>query len=459
MRKPITKRTKNLILFLSIIVLSSLVSLVTASTIFMVKDKIYNGIMVGEIDVGGMSVADAQDKIHNYFIQTSTKSPVVLQYQEQYWNISAQEIDLKVDAVKLATEAYQVGRTGNIINQLKDRYLAVNYGIKLPFEIQCDQNKLFLILSNIAKTIDQDARNALLTYDGINVAITPEIIGRKLDVGKSFANVMEELNAGIPVSLPLSVAEISPNTVSADLRDIDGIISIYTTEFDPANSNRVQNITLAAISMDHTLVRAGEVFSFNDRVGLRLAKNGYKEAPVFIDGKLVPDFGGGVCQVSSTLYNAVLLANLVIDERTSHFRPPGYVPVGQDATVADNLLDFKFKNSLSNNIYLTVSVFKDRVTVYVFGKRSTDLSDVRIVTTNKKIIEPNTIIKQDPTLELGKEVVEIEGQKGFEVSTYRIIVVNNQEIKREFISSDDFKPEDRVVRVGTKIMTKQRTNK
>jgi len=448
------KRTTNLIAFFVIILLFSSVGLVSTNFALMVTDKIYHGVVVGNIPIGGLSIQEAEEKITAaYNKNIIDKPPIVLIYQNQTWIISPQDIDLFLDVSSTATQAYNVGRTGTIIERLQDRYRSINQGKSIPFSWKYNQDKLAALLINLSRNIDNEPQNAKLILDGADVRLKSETIGHKLNIAETIAGIQTKLQSHIPFKMELIVDEIMPTILSQDLKEIDSILSIYTTEFDPNNKNRVQNITLAAKSINGILVRSDETISFNKLVGPRIEEYGYKEAPVFIDGKLIPDWGGGVCQVSSTLYNAVLLADMGIEERTPHFRPPTYVPVGLDATVADNLLDFKFKNTSSNNIYVSTEMSDSQITVSVFGKRDSNRPEIKIITTNKKVLEPNTIIKQDSKLELGKQIIEVEGQKGFQVTTYRTKTINGKEISREFLAYDEFKPEDRLVRVGTKVTT------
>lgn len=444
------KRSANIIFFLGIILLFSLVSFIAANTAFMISDEIYSGISIGDIMVGGLTRDKALATVNGAFAERTKKPPIVLKYQNQAWTVPAQDIGLSIDAENLVRQAYNIGREGNIMRQMRERYIAINHGYPLPLKMVYQEEKLSDLLSNIAQMINREPHEAALLQQGSGVRIIPETVGRKVDIEATMDKIKTQLNARMPVSIDIVVNEQVPAIKSKDFSNIDGVIASYTTLFDAGNSNRTQNISLAARSIDRVLVRPSEIVSFNKLVGLRLAEYGYKEAPVFIDGKLVPDWGGGVCQVSSTLYNAVLLADLEIEERSSHFRPPGYVPIGQDATVADNLIDFKFKNTLPGNIYISTEVLEGKMTVYVFGKRSPNRPDIQIVATDKQIIEPNTIVKQDAKLELGKEVVESEGQKGFIITTYRIKSINGREIGREYLATDEFAPEDRVVRVGSK---------
>ncbi|MEN6566198.1 MAG: VanW family protein [Veillonellales bacterium] len=457
MKIATVKSPNHLFMFLGIIILFSSVSVLAVNSAFLFTDEIYRGVSIGDISVGGLSVEQAEQKIAAAFTERTKAPPIVLEYQEQAWTVTAQNIELTLDAADLAQQAYQVGRKGSFFNQIQERYVAINHGITIPLMIHYNQETLLTIIKDIAQSINREPHNAVLVQRGTTIHVIPEVIGLKIDVDTAAAEIAENLNHHFPFKLALVVQEEQPSVVASDFADIDGLIALYTTQFNSSNKNRTQNIRLAAKSINNILVHSDEVVSFNNLVGLRLEKFGYQEAPVFIDGKLVPDWGGGVCQVSSTLYNAVLLADLGIVERTSHYSPPGYVPLGQDATVADNLLDFKFKNTTSHNIYISSEVSGNQLIVYIFGKERSNSSDIRIEATDKKILEPNTIIKQDPNLELGKEVVEVEGQKGFQITTYRVKYVNGAEISRDYLATDEFKPEDRVVRVGTKNDSNQLT--
>jgi vancomycin resistance protein YoaR len=440
---------KNIVIFLGVIVLCSIIGTMTLNAAFTVTDDIYGGIKVGDIEVGGLTPAAAESKI-NATYEWKENDPITLVYKDQRWKIAARDIGLAIDAAALVKEAYAVGRTGNIFHQLQERYLAINRGHSIPLTVAYDPGMLHAQVATVAKTVDRESQNAALKVVNLSVTRTADITGRKVDIAKTLADITAQLNVKLPMVVQLAVTEIKPAITARDLAGIDGIIASYATQFSREDANRSDNIALAAKSLNGIVVRAGDTFSFNTLVGQRLASNGYKIAPVYINGKLVPDYGGGVCQVSSTLYNAALLADMKIEERTAHFRPPAYVPLGQDATVVDNYLDFRFRNTSGHNVYILCDVAYEQIGIHILGRLSANPPDVQIVAKNKKVWEPNTVVKQDPQLELGKEVVEVEGQKGFQVSTYRIKYVNGREVGRDFLGTDEYQPEERVVRVGTK---------
>lgn len=445
--KPVVN---NILLFLGVIVLFSLIGTATLNAAFTVTDDIYGGVRVGDIDVGGLTPVAAEKKIAAAFQNWTQRDPITITYKDKRWPISADDIDLSIDAAALTKKAYAVGRTGNIFSQLQERYLAINNGHVIPLAVGYNPDKILAKVTEIARAVDREPRNATLKVANFKVTLIPDVPGYKVDIAKTVADIAGNLNVKIPFNIELAVAEIQPAVTTRDLDGIDGLLASYSTQFNPEDKNRSQNIALAAKNINGVVVRRGEVFSFNTHVGPRLAQNGYKLAPVFINGKLVPDWGGGVCQVSSTLYNAALLADMKIEERTPHFRPPAYVPLGQDATVADNYLDFKFRNTSDHNIYIICDVSGNQVNVHILGRLKANPPEIQIIATDRKVWEPNTVIKQDPQLELGKEVVEAEGQKGFRVSTYRVKYWAGREIGRDFLATDEYQPEDRVVRVGTK---------
>ncbi len=420
---------------------------------FLFTDNIYSGVRIGNVPVGGLSVDEAQNALQMAFEEQKAGSTITLTYEKNSWPITPQDIELTINARDLAIQAHNIGRSGNIFKIVQERYLTSNGGFTLPIIQNYNHDKLYTLIITIAQSIDKSPQNASLLYKNKTIEIIPEVSGQKVDIPLTLEMITKKLAAEMQFASPLIVTQQQPEVTSRDFNNMDALLAVYTTEFDPTKKNRYQNVEIASNHIHNRLVRAGEIFSFNDNVGLRLPEHGYKEAPVFIDGKLTLDWGGGVCQVSTTLYNAVLLADLDIEERTSHFQPPSYVPLGQDAAVADNLLDFKFKNISAYNIYIKSEVSNNRITISIFGKSSLNPPEIHIEA-DSKTLEYNTVIKQDKTLEYGKEIVESPGQKGFSVTTYRIKMLNGKEVSRERLSSDEFKPEDRIIRIGTKVQKK-----
>ena len=216
------------------------------------------------------------------------------------------------------------------------------------------------------------------------------------------------------VRVTVNPVEPAWTTVDAEALGIRKQIASFTTRFHPADVNRTANIYVAAQALDGTILRPGELFSFNQRVGPRVEAAGYKEAPVIINGELVPDIGGGVCQVSTTLYGAVLLAGLKVDARTPHSIPVSYVPMGLDAAVVYDAVDFRFQNNTSGHLLVRAWVEQDRLTVALYGEGPAD-RPVGLETEIVEVIAAPMVRVVRPELAGGEQRIVRAGREGYRV--------------------------------------------
>ncbi|AGC68170.1 putative factor for cell wall maintenance or synthesis YoaR [Thermoclostridium stercorarium subsp. stercorarium DSM 8532] len=197
-------------------------------------------------------------------------------------------------------------------------------------------------------------------------------LANRTDDKKSNENAAEdELAPVTDTPVPLSMPPTSPavttapeNTPTPD----PNLVSSFATVIYDKNENRVNNIKIAAEELDGTIIEPGEIFSFNETVGRRTKEKGYKEATIFVDGEKSKGVGGGICQVSTTLYNAALEAGLKIVERHRHSREVSYVEKGKDAAVAYNSKDLRFKNTKDYPIEIKVTVTEDEIRVSIYKK-------------------------------------------------------------------------------------------
>lgn len=433
------------------LLLASGIGFVAANSSFFFSNSIFPGIEAAGVSVGGLSVEEATAAIEKQ-LANQLKDPILtVQYEGKKWTIYDKNLALIVHPHRLALQAYAIGRTGNLLQQLQDRYAASNQGLTLSLQQEYDEAKLRQLFQQIAAEINRPSHNARVDIHGKNRTLTPEEHGRAVDETAALQKAKQVLESGLGKNMSLPVLVKAATVTANDLKDVVDVLASYTTTFGLGDSNRVFNVTLAANTLDEAFVRPGEVFSYNQQIGERTASAGYKQAPAYIGDELVPDIGGGICQVSTTLYNAALLADQAIVERSTHIHPVSYAPLGQDATVADGVLDFKFKNSLRYPIYIRTFLSGNRLTVEIYGKRTPDMPDIEIISDNVKIIEPKTIVKQDPNMPLGQQKVEREGQTGYEVTTYRIRSRSNQSLGRELLGNDEYPVTDKILIVGAKV--------
>ena len=272
--------------------------------------------------------------------------------------------------------------------------------------------------------------------------------GFAIDQDKLAADISQALNdKKFDAKITASGSDVAPEISAASAKEKYKTISSFTTN-TTANQNRNTNVRLAAEAINGTVIKPGQEFSFNGTVGQRTEAKGYKGAAAYNNGEVVQEIGGGVCQVSTTLYNAVFKAGLKISSRRSHTFEPSYVTPGRDATVSWDQPDFKFINNSSTAIGLRASYADQKVTVSVYGIPI--LEDGITWDLDSKKVEdlgtPNPTYEEDQTLQPGAEVTKSKGSAGSRWETYKIVYKNGKEISRELDHKTTYKGHTPVVR-------------
>ena len=445
-------RLKKILSYYLLILLLAGVMLVASDAALAYSGKLCRGLVIADVTVGGLTVAEAEHKVAAALRDRQARPAAVLTYAEQQWEIGWDVVAGSLDAAAFVQQGLTIGRTGNLLQRVTDQFVARAGGSQLSFGLTADVEKLRRIVATAAAAVDREALDAGLNETSAGLSVSSEQTGRRTDVMATVRLLCQAIETGSSEPVALLVSESPARIRAQDLQGIDGLIAAFSTTYNESDENRAENIRIAAARMSGVLVGSGQTFSFNDRVGLRTPERGYKEAPTLSSAGVVMDWGGGVCQVSTTLYIAALLADFDVVERSAHYDPPAYVPVGQDATVADGQIDLKLRNTRHHAIYIQTTTDSGTLTVRIYGKRRQGEPTVRIESAEKTMQVAKTIVKQDPLLPQGEEIVESAGRNGFIVTVQRIKLQGNKEISREKISTDEFEGSDRIVRVGTKTM-------
>lgn len=272
--------------------------------------------------------------------------------------------------------------------------------------------------------------------------------GFAIDQDKLAADISQALkDKKFDAKITATGSDVAPEISAASAKEKYKTISSFTTN-TTANQNRNTNVRLAAEAINGTVIKPGQEFSFNGTVGQRTEAKGYKGAAAYNNGEVVQEIGGGVCQVSTTLYNAVFKAGLKISSRRSHTFEPSYVTPGRDATVSWDQPDFKFINNSSTAIGLRASYADQKVTVSVYGIPI--LEDGITWNLDSKKVEdlgtPNPTYEEDQTLQPGEEVIKSKGSAGSRWETYKVVYKNGKEISRELDHKTTYKGHTPVVR-------------
>jgi vancomycin resistance protein YoaR len=253
-----------------------------------------------------------------------------------------------------------------------------------------------------------------------------------------------------PLQTALPLYELKPAVLVEALRKqgIERKIYEFTTSFPTNVEGRIHNIRSTAASIHDLLLGPGEVFDYSKIIQHTEAHFGYKEAPVILNGKLVPGIGGGICQVSTTLYNAVLRTGLEIVERRNHSLPISYAPLGQDATYSTGYINFKFRNTTGAHLLIRTTTTDRQVTVKLFGTLPSTLSydiESKVIDT----LEPPVKYVHNPTLRRGKQEKLSSGKPGYVVETYRYKKENGTVVDQELVSKDRYSPQPILIAINS----------
>jgi vancomycin resistance protein YoaR len=415
---------------------------------FLTPGVIVSGVKVEDIDLRGLTAEEAKAALEPT-VQALAELQLFLHARDHTFASRVGEIGIAPDVELTLAQALAVGHRGNLWRQIQERRQVHRDGVNIPFKISVNEERLKGYLSQLAQQVDVSAQDAYLVLNEKKGAErVPERIGLALDQEASQKRIIAAVENRLS-QVELVVREIIPERTLEDLdrQGIREVVAVFTTRFDAANQDRSYNLKLGAAAIDGYVVEPGAVFSFNEVVGPREAEQGYREAPVIIENELVPGVGGGICQVSSTLYNAVLLAGLNPLERSNHSLPVAYVGLGRDATVAYGSIDFKFRNNRPESVMLGTRVAEGEITVAIFGtKRQGEKVD--IVTTVEEEIPFPVLFQEDPTLQPGETRLKQEGKPGYRVTVQRIIKRAGQETREEILSRDRYHPQPEVHLVG-----------
>ncbi len=305
-------------------------------------------------------------------------------------------------------------------------------------------------LEELYSQVHKDAVNAQSVIENGTLVYKEHIDGItfKLDDAKFLYDNSTEKT----IKIPLVVTKASI-TIDQIIQDAFGdTLATFTSTYKESEKNRTVNVKLAASNINGTILMPGQEFSFNKVVGERTKANGFKVATIYSANQLAQGLGGGICQVSSTLYNVALLADLNIVERKNHQLTVAYVPLGQDATVAYGSIDFRFTNNRTKPVKIVAEGKNGVLTISLLGtKEQTDNGKeviIKTVTNSSKAYTTKTI--EDNTMNVGEQVVIQNGGYGFTVSTYKIVKINGVEVSNTFLHKDTYNPLQKIVKVGTK---------
>lgn len=354
----------NKITIVLILVIVSLFNLGMKKNEIIKDPKIFKNIYIEDINVEDLTTKQAEDKINEYY----HPKDINIRYNQKTWVINKDIIKLNYNVDKAVKLAKDYTRTeDNLLNLRRIFDLAIKKQHKIKLKASYDEAKLSEVIESIKKEINKNEVNATVSIsESSQIKTTESKDGLEVDISKLKEEIYEMIKEKDIKDIYLPVKVIKPKINTSDVKSINAILGQYSTSFND-KSSRGNNIYTSGKSTSDIVIMPNETFSYNTATGPRTWSNGYKSAKVIVGGKYVNGEGGGVCQVSTTIYNAALISNMEIVEVHNHTYPSRYAPKGKDAAVSYGYIDFKFKNPYSHPVYIKNIIKNGAITTKIYG--------------------------------------------------------------------------------------------
>lgn len=445
----------NVMKKLSVMALAAFITAVFAvMPVQAAEGKIETGIYVDDLDISGMTESEAGKAIETYVASFGNAQITLHAPEEGEITASAADLGLKWGNREILEEAASFGRDGDILQcykELRDlEYRNKVYRVNFDF----DKNKIRALIEENAQQYDQEAVNASLrkTEDGFEV--TEGQTGRVVDCDGTTESVYEYLTdewTGGDCDLDMQVEVQEPQGRAEDLEKVKDVLGTFTTSFSTSGGARSANVTNGCRLLSGITLYPGDEISTLETITPFTEENGYYMAASYLNGQVVDSLGGGICQVSTTLYNAVLQAELEVTERYNHSMIVTYVDPSADAAIAESSgKDFKFKNNLEYPVYIDGYTTPDKqITFTIYGLETRD-SGREVIYESEVLerIEPDTeVIYTDASLPVGYCSVQ-SAHVGYRARLWKVVKENGQEVSREQVNSSSYMKAPRSATVG-----------
>ena len=414
------------------------------------RQTFYDGTTVDGVNVSGMTLQQAMEHWEREVESAYRQTAAVLNDGTQ---VTAEQLGYASNYAQVLSGAWNAGRSGSLVERY--RHIEAASAHPTAYEVSrtlYDDALVRQYAANVAAQVDaqpQDARLKAFNTETYNFEFEPEQSGRVLNQEALVADIEAALSAG-GASVNLQIETIAPAVTQENVASQYGMISYAITNASSSSSNRLSNIRLALSMIDGTCLEPGESFSFNAVVGQRTTDRGFKTATAYSGGKVTEEVGGGICQVSTTLFNAVVKADLKVDERHSHSLTVSYVDLGKDAAVDWGNKDLRFTNTSSDRVYICCYLTEDkRVRVGVFGKLLDDGVTITLEGVKTGTVDYTTEYQMNFELYSGQTRLVQNGKKGYKATTYKIWWdANGNELRRSELCKSTYQATPEIIEYG-----------
>lgn len=412
-----------------------------------IPDKVY----IGDIAVGGMNADEATQAVQADVAQRMS-AQFTLTAGERQVMVSAEDLGVEWANTHVIEDALTVGKAGNLIERYKAKKDLENVDKVFDIQYDVDEQKVKSCLEANAGDLNQEPVENGLTRENGAFVLTEGKQGVEVDTTKAVAEIKDFFSSdwnGGNGTIELSAKVVDPKVSAEDLKKVKDVLGTFSTDFSASSAGRIANVKNATEKINGSVLYPGEEFSVYDAIGPLDASNGYELAGAYENGTTVESYGGGVCQVSTTLYNAVIRAELEVTERFNHSMMVDYVQPSMDAAIAGTYKNMKFKNSTEAPVY--IEGYTDGGILYftIYGEETRDPDrKVTFESETVSVDEPATqiVASGDP---IGAVNVTQKSHTGRTAQLWKIVTVNGVEKSREVFNKSKYNASPKIISVGT----------
>lgn len=414
-------------------------------------DEIPKGIWVGGQDVGGMTKEEAQNTVQNY-VDSLSGQKITLAIAGEKIETTAEELGFFWSNTDAVEQAAQYESEGNLIQRyMAKKDLEVN-PVEIPLQTQVDEAKVNSFVTDQCAPYVQKAQDATIHRENGTFVITESKVGRVVDIAATTAALNEAMANGLEEAILVEavVTEEQPKVTYEQLATIQDVLGTFTTSFKSSGAARVTNLQVGSSKINGRVLMPGETLSGYECMHPFDKSNGYKEAIAYENGKSVESIGGGVCQISTTLYNAALRAEMNIIQRQNHSMIVTYVDPSADAAIAGTYKDLKFSNPYDTPVYVEGYTQGRNLTFTIYGKETRPSNrTIKFVSETLQTMDPGEpVIKVDASLKPGTKIKEQSSHTGYKSRLWKYVYVDGQLQDKTILHTDTYNPSKAIYRVG-----------
>ncbi len=417
------------------------------------KTKIAENVLIGDVDVSGLTLEQADQALSDS-IKEIRQEKVKLKVKDKSTEVTLKDLGLTIkDRKELAKQALAVGSKGTVNQRYRRIRSLKKEPYVIPYTYGIKEKRAAQTLDNSCEPLMKSPENATVMVEGKKLVTVPGKEGNVVNDDETIKALRAKVGGDWNkkgFSLKVTTKKANPKVTEDDLKDIKDELGSFETSYYGSDEGRATNIEVGVSYINGTLLQPGEEFSTDGAMRPYTEERGFKPAASYENGDVVESMGGGICQISTTLYNAVLYAELEVTQRQPHSMRVGYVKAGRDAAIADDVKDFKFKNNTDHPVYIYGHAEKESLTFSIYGTETRPKNrEIRIDAQTVKTtgeIKTRYVASTDP---LGSMYISKNGAMGLTAKLVKTVIVDGVEQEKEELNTTVYNPADTIISVGT----------